>query len=75
MSHDININSKSKISLKNVELFLLRILAGLDPITAAPLAADSVWKHPEIMSALQKLVREGKEALGQENDSGCTFPF
>ena len=75
MPNEINIGSKSKISLKSVELFLLRILAGLDPITAAPLAADSVWKHPEIMSALQKLVRDGKEALEQETDSGCIFPF
>lgn len=75
MTNEEHIGSQSKISIKNVELFLLRILAGLDPLTAAPLAADSVWKHPEIMSALQKLVREGKEALEQETDSGCIFPF
>ena len=75
MTNEENIGSYSNISLKNVELFLLRILAGLDPITSAPLPADSVWKHPEIMSALQKLVREGKEALTADPDDGCLFPF
>ena len=75
MTNEENIDSRSNISLKNVELFLLRILAGLDPITSAPLPSDSVWKHPEIMSALQKLVREGKEALIDGSDDGCLFPF
>ena len=75
MSNDINIGSNSTINSKNVELFLLRILAGIDPITATPLGADSVWKHPEIVSALLKLVREGKAALEEDADSGCLFPF
>lgn len=75
MTNEEHISSQSKISIKNVELFLLRILAGLDPLTAAPLAADSVWKHPEIMSALQKLVRDGKEALEKDTDKECLFPF
>jgi len=75
MTNEEHISSQSKISIKNVELFLLRILAGLDPLTAAPLAADSVWKHPEIMSALQKLVRDGKEALEKDTYKECLFPF
>ena len=75
MKNDDNIGPKHKISLKAVELFLLRILAGLDPITSAPLATDSVWKHPEIMSALLKLVREGTAALELETDNECIFPF
>ena len=57
------------------ELFLLRILAGIDPNTAKPLGADLAWKHPEIMSALLKLVREGEEALEEDAESNCLFPF
>ena len=57
------------------ELFLLRILSGIDPNTAKPLGADSAWKHPEIMSALLKLVREGKEALEEDAESNCLFPL
>jgi CO dehydrogenase/acetyl-CoA synthase alpha subunit len=75
MLNETNANATSKINLKNVELFLLRILAGIDPNTAKPLGADSVWKHPEIMSALLKLVREGKEALEEDAESNCLFPF
>jgi len=75
MPEGTNGGPNPKFSFQNVELFLLRILAGLDPVTAKPLSTDSVWKHPEIMSALQKLVREGKDALEQDRDEGCLFPF
>jgi hypothetical protein len=75
MLNETNVNLSTKINLRNVELFLLRILAGIDPITATPLGSDSVWKHPEIVSALLKLVREGKEAMEEDAENGCLFPF
>ena len=60
MTNEENIGSRSNISLKNVELFLLRILAGSTPLHQRHFH-QTQSEHPEIMSALQKLVREGKE--------------
>lgn len=48
--------------MSKYETFLLRIVAGLDPLTGSPLHSGSKWSDPEIKQTILRAFEEGGDA-------------
>jgi hypothetical protein len=68
------------MSKSKYETFILRALAGLDPISMKSLPEDSVWLNAEVQAAFRGLIvvqenHSSKSDGDDGHDGDCVFPF